>query len=489
MDLKLEIDRADLLVQETTSGLIRFKNTTAHPVTIPDPDHSLEGPILRVTNLATGRSEDYRSTTRARKTNPHFIPQPGGPPVKHFGPGQEFAVHLDLLGWTGVLLPGKYSLCAVLQHENLLLESASLELEVRFAEGWLATEAPVSSGEPQWASAWGPLNGKGGSLVLVRTMQFTSFAQVFETVRVHAASTPVRPIVSTPPNGGIVQGHWVAWLENQTLVAAFEELGVVKVKPIALKLPDGRAQLFSPILCDEALADTPGEGLVTLFRRPAVATTGELLAIRLPAKSKPEVAATVPIPASPPIWNRAAQLSNEQRYVVWMTNEKGTVHLHQVTWPRRGAPALTKSMASWPGGWVGAAAALDFDDVLQGASLMMAPRTEPPGLLLIGWRIGPDGDVESDEPLRTEWQVEQSIANCLVRVDGLGQAFGVLTDGEGRVFLLDPQGQLTPLPPGSPRSQPIDLVFTTAGDPIVIYTDETKGFRYVNGDGSAYPSW
>lgn len=250
LNVTLFVDPSAVVAGEHARMRVLLTNLGATAITVPDPERSRTWPKVIVTD-ASGRVS--RSHRTEREGGGEFrVPLPEV--WITLGPKQQVWLDDDLMRWIEPLAPGEYSLAV----EHLCgTERPAVAVSAQRAVSIVALDAVWGSvvgahgGESVMAMMAVVHRGQGG------TALFETWARdhhgepvCLDTVRTARCPPGARAVASTTMNGLAYPGHWLAWVDGDSLSGVWLRDGLTDGVVVQRALPTGGLELAQPILVE-----------------------------------------------------------------------------------------------------------------------------------------------------------------------------------------------------------------------------------------------
>lgn len=473
LDLDFSVKDTDLLFQQSTLGTLKLANRGVKTIKIAHPDLSPTLPILCVMDLATGAEKEYRGKMLAHEEERR---QP-------FAPGASLQTFVAITH--GVLTqPGAYEVSCGYEYDDTArrVDSNPVKIVVRpttarnlfltNTQGALLFGAFVNlaGDEPQVVAARFRLGPSGG---------------IQSVYAIGPAGTRTRPVVSAGINGTVVTSQWIAWLDGRTIRYSHVTADGAVLPMKKFDLEPGVYEIIPPLHSEAPKQENVRpSGTIVLWAGNAEGTVSRLDTVHLTA-AKASVGASVKLSGPRPLWLASHTRARSARLVTYIQTAGQTVTLSSVPWPGLSAAAAAPGkLCDWTGDFLGAAAAMNANDTIQGATLLSTGKPPEFKFELLLWAIDSGGAFSQREALQIEWTHPEPIDRAVLRISPEGVPAALLHGKDGVWFLYDRPGGARKLPDDLASTQmPIDLAFMGPAVPVIVFAKKELGLHVVDIDG------
>lgn len=474
MPLKVELrpSQTEFVYQESPDLGFSLVNDGSQALSVTHPGRTPNPPVARLVDVASGEVLVLRS------------PAPVIPPeAEALEPGARIDWSVPLDECCSLPGPGTYDLSLLYPFDgDQEAESAPVRLRAlpSTAEA-LALASVRGAPGPELNAAW--VNGASEPPRLLRgsvslTGEQPRLGEVRTLVPIAAEA---EPCISAPPNGQVSRDHWVAWLDGARLRAVhFSEQGGASA-PLELTLASAEALLVGPLHAEplEDPAERPSGAALLWLPEGG----GRWLEVGL-RESGLSAGAGVEAPGPRPLWARSFTRSGGARWVASLQQEDGRLVLRAGPWP--GGAEEARSLAEWSGDLLGAAAALDTRDAIQGAVLLGPEEgADEASLELIRWSLDPAGEWKELGRDSLAWESDTEPGWAHMEISAAAAVAVVVRDRAGAHFVYRSGGPLRPASATLGESYlPLAVAFQSDYDPLLIATEPERGLRILRLDGT-----
>lgn len=412
-------------------------------------------------------------------------------------PGNKSILGFQLKEKISDLLPGDYEISAIYDYNEgqLSCESSPIKLKVlpatphniflASARGGASTTyyaAWINYNEEKTEVVWGQLDlVAGGGVRSVRAVE--------------QAGIRTQPILSVPTNGALAKGQWLAWLDKDLLHYTFLQPGNDIATPSKISLNSVAAKIVGPLYYIES-SDTEneiphGEATLLLGNFPSVT----IQTVQFVGK-KAELGRSAIFPGGQmPAWITNVYPGNGQQLAPYILAEPGKLNLNILTWGDAGdATGITELhphlLSSLEGDFLAAACTLDSEDVLHGAILFWAGKSEEPKELKIFlWTLNNKGKFKEDSLKAVSWNFTEQITNAEISATAKGLAVAIIRKDNGQWNYIDLAGKPHPLAGNFMRTDlALTMNFLNMVKPMVIGGVQSLGLKITEPDGTPMPN-
>lgn len=470
--VKLELQNAKLLHQQTTDGLAELQNGSRTPLEQVNPQGVPGAPCFVLTDTATGKKTIQR------------IPKIEGESERpqNLAPGASLKYPFSLTNTVNLPGPGVYELQALYEWQGGEAASPPVKLEILPSTPLAADVASTTGGGGDdylcaWVNKRAPADKGGFELWLSEINTFRK-PRVVDCYRLAELKKPVEPVISVPPNmGGL--SRWVAWLEEKNLVSVIQHnRKTAGPHSFALDQPDYK--IIPPLLLVPAAGPAPATADALLYRKSPEAAEGQLVVVHLEAAGKNKADSPVRLPGAAPVWARTAYLSDRRRLTFFVLEKKSETTLQLCSWSTAAPPGNLDELAAWDGKILAADFCVTPEDHVRGVVLLQPTGSAAGDYWLVPWLYGQGRTFELGKGALVSVPNQAALESALLSVSAHGRPAALLqTAGKKKEwFFCGADGAVSPLAGSLAAPQtPVDLLFRRSVDPVLIMAEPERGFR------------
>jgi hypothetical protein len=482
LEVKLEIERTDLLVQENPYALVTFTNTGKTPIQYLHPSMNENSPMMRVVDLRTGA--ETIQVGHVHHEGERYLP---------LLPGQTVSHRFKLRTRLHLTLPGEYQVSAIMVGDlgKERGESNKVNVTIRPASSRAMSIVSVSGG---WAvvSYLFSINPMVEPVQITRhTIGFTNESGVDDARLVTKAPMLSEPVASAPRNRSVATNHWLAWIEEDSMRFAYYDgdKGETLVTG-RWALPGKESRIVTPLNIEPRTDRTrPPAGAAVVWTGDPITRSSFIQVVDLLPTGKATAGARATLTSYRPLDIASFARSDGKRLVTYIDATATGIALHTLPWPDQAlASNPPKKLCEWKGEFIASGAVLDAKDGVLGATMMLLEAQTNPRLVIVKWSLDEKNQFTQEAPDVVQWPYANAIRSAIVRVGPDGNPAALIVSGEGRWYFYDGYEKVTPAPPVLAVSRmPMDMVFVDRGRPILISSVPSQGLKLLFPDGSHVP--
>lgn len=481
LEVKFEIEKTELLLQQETVATLTVVNSTPDPVDVLDPQFNRDSPILKITS--------GRTSVQVLRRGERY---PVWPKRRTLKPGEQLVHRFALMGLAHIHHPDTYTIEAIVPTGPMMLDMVSSApvsiivhpvtpkgIDTTFVQGGYAFVKYAAS-----------FDGSHDAKRIVRHyLGLHKNGGALHAEEVAAADSSARPVISAPANQSVSHSHWIGWKQENEFrfVHMGQDIGPAEVS--RWKRPPEGAELVKPLsinISDDAAARAGGHALV---RCPG--GSGDVFqTVVLNPGAAAEPGATVNA-GGPVTWAMAFERSNASRYVAF-TRQTGagsaaSTELVLSAWAGGPVPAAPKSVAKIPGRILAGDVLIEEDDRLNVAVLAQVSTDEGHALTMHRFVLDTQEQVRQLEPLKVAWPHDKEVYGPMVRVGPECVPAAVLRDERNVAKLFDGKDVKAAPPMFALPGAPMDIGFLSPSEPVLIGGMTLLGIDVVTFDGKPLP--
>ncbi len=484
LEVRLEIERTDLLVQENPYATIAFTNTGKAPIQYLHPAGHENSPMMRVIDVRTG------AETMQVGHSPHAGEQPT--PLL---PGQTVTHRFKLRTRLNLTLPGEYQVSAIMLGDlgKERGESNKVTVKIKPASSRAISITSVSGG---WASVsyLFSINPMVEPTQITRhVVGFTNESGVDDARLICKAPMLAEPVGSSPRNRSVATNHWIAWIEDDSMrFVYFDGDKGEATSPGKWTLPGKESMIVAPLNIEPRTDRTkPPAGAALVWTGDPVSRTSFVQVVDLPSPGKATAGSKAVLTSYRPLDIASHARSDGKRLMTYIESSGAGISLHTMPWPDQAlASNPPKKLAEWKAEFVpgGAGAVLDKEDTVRGATLMLTDPDTNPKPVIVKWSLDSKQQFTQEAADPVEWPYAKVIRRAIVRVGPDGTPAALLGDMEGNWFFYDGYESVKPVPAElAMTGMPLEMVFVDRGRPILIGSVPSRGLKLLYPDGKGLP--
>jgi len=482
LEIKLHIEKTDLLVQQNPACRITYTNKRDTPIRYLHPSEHENSPMWRIVELRTG-AESFQ-VGHAREFGDQPTPLP---------PGQTVAFDFQMRSRLELSVPGEYEVSAIVAYDGGKERAESNKIKLRIAPvaARALTIVPVSGATSSVWYAFSVNAMADPNQICRHTLGLSHESGVTDADAVAKAAFASVPVASAPQNQSIATSQWLAWIEDGAMRFTHfnpDAGGAAAIGKWAL--PAAEVKIIAPLFTepDEDPAKAP-PGAALLWIGDPVKRAAYLQVVDFTAPGRASTSAKALLPTYPLLDAQTHARSDGRRTVTFTTQTDGGIALYTAPWPNQAlASNAIKKVAEWKAEFLAGAAIVDTEDRVRGATLMVSDPATLRKPVIIRWTLDPKDGFTQEAPDPVEWPYAVEIHRAVVRVGPDGVPAALLANAAGVWYCYDGFESVTPVPAILAASKlPIDIVFVGPGQPLLIGGTPGQGLKALFPDGKPIP--
>jgi hypothetical protein len=477
LEVKLTIAATALVMQQNPACIITLTNTGPADVLVTQPIKNPDVPALRITEVATGIEVVHRGHPRMT-----------GPLTAPLKSGSSLSERFQLLDIAHFHAPGEYDISALVQHGKDVRESSPIRLII----------SPVTPRSLHVVNVQGGLAPIKYGVCVNRAADPPRLIRHQFTVLEDGGATNAWPLVPVPANAlpcisacanrSVTHAHWIAWLQGEELRALHVDPEGNPSRPTTVKLAAPGGRVVAPLsihASDDPATPAPGHALLWIPTGAGPGAGGALQTIALKADAPPSPGAQLTLDGPAPTWLASAERADQSRWVAFARSSSGKSSLHVSPWPDQAGGKPPVRIGDFPGEILAGDAALDEEDTIHIALLVLIDPDHARTTRLLLWSIPKDLPPEKGQEHQVPWPADAVATSSIVRIGPAGMV-AVAMGSPGGWALFDPVNGYRAAPAMLNTATTVEVVFL-GGIPAFIVGRPMLGIDIIQHNGEPLP--
>jgi hypothetical protein len=482
LDVSLTIKRNAVIYQQDVDCLVTLKNSGSSPILMGFPPVDRSMPILRVTRISTGDTQQYQ---RLEDPSPNFFSDF----TLAAGDVQESSFSLrNIVPW---LSPDEYEITVLWQYDNSSRRAESNSVRLTVLPNVPANLSLVDAVGGQGGFRFGVwLNTSTSPPTIFRGgFSFLPGEDVLDIIEVAPASKDSHPLLAAAIPGSPLNSHWIAWIDDNVIRYSHihKKLGVLT--PRYLPLSSGQWEIVPPLQSNPALNNSERpEGGMLLCGGEKTDKNFKLKSVQF-LDGEAKILSETTLPGPKPLWTTSHVLGSGERYVTYLQSEGQNISLYLVSWPgMKGALQNPKRLSFWTGKFLEANSGIGQEGVIRGG-LLLQDWKDNSKVELINWSLLHDKLILKEQKQIINWFAVQQITGAKIGINDAGLIAVIIQSGEGDLYGLDSEGKLNKIPEEVSKDLLVYEIGFAGGweEPVLLTGSASKGFRILRFNGSPLP--